>query len=145
MRIYIVTLAILLLILIRIPQSFATEIPIKEIERTEVTDGCKTIYYTDGSKEVFVTCYVNFNIESSAATTHVTFIQPIPVIDIGKILDQLRQILSHFFGTIGIGSALLAERIWHYVRRRRGGRPRDYHGIPWWIRIGTTVLFAKHI
>ena len=27
------------------------------------------------------------------ATTHVTFIQPMPVIDIGRILDQLGQIL----------------------------------------------------
>jgi hypothetical protein len=102
----------------------------KEIERIEISENCKTIYYTDGSAEVFVTAVANLNFHTSTSVTYTPIpITPLPI-PIDKILRIIKQILDTL-NTCGAGDVLLAFIIWNTIKRLRRGRPRDYHGIEW--------------
>jgi len=109
-----------LLLLSQIPHVFASssENVSHEIERIEIGENCKTIYYKDGSKEVFVTCKVNVNFAASAGVAHVQTsptppAQPFPIDKIFRIIKQILDTLR----SCGAGSALLALMIWNIIRR----------------------------
>lgn len=100
----------------------------KEVERIEMSENCKTIYYTDGSAEVFVTFVENLNLHASSSAAYTQ--APITPFPIDKILRIIKQILDTL-NAYGAGDALLAFTIWNIIKRLRRGRPRDYHGVEW--------------
>jgi len=52
----------------------------KEVERIEMSENCKTIYYTDGSAEVFVTFVENLNLHASSSAAYTQApITPFPI------------------------------------------------------------------
>jgi len=133
----IAVLGLMLGFLFFVPTSYATNATnsSNEIERVEIGENSKTIYYKDGGKEMFVTCSVTTNIGISAEVAHwVTVITP-PSNPIGFLIKTLREIFgiikqfADLLGVIGLGGALLAWRIWNQIKSLRGNRPPDYYGV----------------
>jgi len=104
----------------------------KEIEKIEIGENCKTIYYADGSAEMFVTAVASLNFHTSASVVYTQAPIAPPLIPIDKILRIIKQILDNL-NACGAGDAILAFAIWNIIKRIRKGRPRDYHGVEWRI------------
>jgi hypothetical protein len=122
---------IFLLLISQITHVFANSQNVSnEIERIEIGENSKTIYYKDGSREMFVTAIVNFGF--SVKTTPIIEVHP-PLfpIPIDKIFRIIRQILENIFNASGVGCFLLAWKIWNLIKGLRRGRPRDYRGVEW--------------
>lgn len=120
-----------LLLLTQIPNVFANSGNFSnEIEKIEIKDGMKTIYYKNGLREVFFTVYGTVNAVASVETTTQLIHTPIEPFPIDKIL----RIITHVLDTLnryGVGSTFLAWMIWNVIKRLRHGRPRDYRGTAW--------------
>jgi len=102
----------------------------KQIERIETTENSRTTYYTDGSKEVFVTSSLNINFGASAGTAHVIGIPaPPPSVPFEKVIDILKEIVDGISRSIGVGFPLLAWKIWNTIRGLRRNRPKDYNDV----------------
>ena len=104
----------------------------KEIEKIEIGENCKTIYYTDGSAEMFVTAVASLNFHTSTSVVYTQAPIAPPLIPVDKILRIIKQILDTL-NACGAGDAILAFTIWNIIKRIRKGRPRDYHGVEWRI------------
>jgi len=114
-----------------IPTSYATDTTNSshEIERVEIGEGSKIIYYKDGSREVFFTCSANVGVDTSVETKTVYATFPIPKLpDPTEIFKIIKQILD-LLGEGGVGSTLLAWTIWNCIKNLRRNRPRDYNGV----------------
>jgi hypothetical protein len=124
---------IFLLLISQVTHVFAnSENVSREIERVEIGENSKTIYYKDGTKEMFVTGSLNVNFGSSVGTAHVIGVPtPAPSIPFDKIFQILKQILEGIFGTIGLGCLLLAWKILNIIKGLRRGRPKDYNEVSW--------------
>ena len=125
-----ITVILCLLFTSQIHQVFAVEQnSTKEIERIEVKDGMKITYYTDGTREIFVTFIENINAQTSVSTvSHTIYIPP----NWWDITERIFKIINQFLKTLakaGIGSFLLAWEIWNIIKSLRRGRPRDYYGV----------------
>jgi hypothetical protein len=123
-----------LLILTQIPNVFANSGNISNgIERIEMKDGMKIVYYKNGLREVFVSFSGSVNVDTSVETTtqviH-TPIHPIEPFPIDKILRIIKQVLDTI-SSYGVGCSLLAWMIWNTIKRLRHDRPRDYRGVAW--------------
>jgi len=114
------------LFLSQVAQVFAAEQKCsKEIERVEVKDGLKIIYYTDGTKKACLTIGTNVCFHTSSSTSVIkVYTSP----DWSKITEIAKQIFKTL-KMIGLGCFLLASRIWNIIKSLRKGRPRDYHGV----------------
>jgi len=111
---------ICLLLLSQIPSVFANSGNVSnEIERIDVKEGMKIMYYKNGLREVFLTVYGSVNVATSVETTTqvvptpVTPIKPFPIDKIFRIIKQILDTLR----SCGAGSALLALMIWNIIRR----------------------------
>jgi len=119
------------LFLSQVAQAFAAEQnSSRRIERIEVKNGTKIIYYTDGTKEVFITLVENINVQTSVSpVSRVIYYTP-P--DWSSIIERILKIINQILKTLakaGVGSFLLAWEIWNLIKSLRKGRPRDYYGI----------------
>jgi len=79
----------------------------------------KIIYYTDGTKEVFITLVENMNVHYTPPDW------PSMIERMFKIINQILKTLAK----VGVGSFLLAWGIWNLIKSLRKGRPRDYYGV----------------
>jgi len=123
-----------LLILTQIPNVFANSGNISNgIERIEMKDGMKIVYYKNGLREVFFTVYECVTVDTSVETTTQVIRTPLPPIEpfpIDKIFRIIKQVLDTI-SSYGIGCSLLAWMIWNTIKRLRHDRPRDYRGVAW--------------
>jgi len=120
------------LLLSQIPSVFANSGNVSnEIERIEVKEGMKIVYYKNGLREVYVSFSESANVDTSIETTtqviH-TPIHPIEPLPIDKIFRIIKQVLDTI-SSYGVGCSLLAWMIWNTVKRLRRNRPRDYRGV----------------
>ena len=102
----------------------------REVEKVEVKNGMKIIYYSDGAREFFIACSANINVQTSVSTVvsrAVHYTPPNWPNIIEKIFKVINQILKTL-AKVGVGSFLLAWRIWNLIKSLRKGRPRDYYG-----------------
>jgi len=117
------------LFLSQVAQAFAAEQnSSRKIERIEVKNGTKIIYYTDGTKEVFITLVENINVQTSVSSVSRVNTPP----DWSSIIERILKIINQILKTLakaGVGSFLLAWEIWNLIKSLRKGRPRDYYGI----------------
>lgn len=121
---------ICLLLLSHFPNVFAdNENVSKEIERIEIGENVKIVYYKDGHKEMFVSGNVNVNFDVSGTAQAISSPPPEPF-PIDKILGIIKHILEAL-STYGVGGSLLAWKMWNVIKRLRRGRPRDYRGVTW--------------
>jgi len=103
----------------------------KEIDRIETTENSKTIYYADGSKEMFVSAIVGFEIETSTEVSRVISVPPPYSFPFEKILDVLREIIETVVNPVGIGCNLLVWKIRNLIKELRNNRPKDYNRVYW--------------
>jgi succinyl-CoA synthetase alpha subunit len=99
----------------------------KEIDRIENTENCKTIYYADESKAVYLTLTENTRM-SFAVSSMITEITVPPPFPIEKILELVKFVQDNV-SAIASGCSLLAMTVWLTVRRLRQDRPKDYNGV----------------
>ena len=117
-------------LLLNVPNVFAqSETGSKEIDRIETTENGKTIYYTGGTKHMFVTAGATINLEAQGHTYSVFVPAPPPTVPFKEILELVKKIIENVFGQIGIGCSLLAWAIWNRLKSLRHNRPKDYDGI----------------
>ena len=103
----------------------------REVEKVEVKNGMKIIYYSDGTREFFITCSANINVQSSVSpviSRTVYYAPPNWPNIIERIFKVINQILKTL-AKVGVGSFLLAWQIWNIIKSLRKGRPRDYYGV----------------
>lgn len=84
----------------------------KEIERIEIGENCKTIYYADGNAEMFVTAVASLNFHTSTSVVYTQAPITPPPIPIDKIFRIIKAILNTL-NICGAGNALLAFTIWN--------------------------------
>lgn len=128
-RLGLLSLILCFLFLSQVAQAFAAEQnSSRKIERIEVKNGTKIIYYTDGTKEVFITLVENINVQTSVSSVSRVNTPP----DWSSIIERILKIINQILKTLakaGVGSFLLAWEIWNLIKSLRKGRPRDYYGI----------------
>jgi hypothetical protein len=92
----------------------------------------RTIYYKDGTKEMFVSASANINVKASRQVSYSEFvITPPPSFPLKEVLELLKNIVENVFGRIGAGCALLALTICNRIKGLRHNRPKDYNGVNW--------------
>jgi len=112
-----------LLLITQCPHAFADNS--NEIEKVEIKDGMKIIYYKNRLKEMSITIAENVNVASSFQAQTVVYIQKPSPPDFREILRFIEKILESF-GRAGVGCTLLAWAILNQINKLRRGRPRDY-------------------
>ena len=112
-----------LLLITQSPHAFADNS--NKIEKVEIKDGMKIIYYKNGLKEMSITIAENVNVASSFQAQTVVYIQKPSPPDFREILRFIEKILESV-NSMGVGCALLAWAILNQIKKLRRGRPRDY-------------------
>jgi hypothetical protein len=119
-----------MLLLLNVPNVFAqNEANSREIDKIETTENSKTIYYTDGTKHMFVTAAAAINLEAQGYSHSVIVPTPPPTLPLKEILEIVKKIIENIFGQIGIGCSILAWAIWNRLKSLRHNRPKDYDEI----------------
>jgi hypothetical protein len=104
----------------------------KEIERVEITENSKVIYYKDGTKDMFIVSSVSIHFDVATSFSYAIYVPPLsPLVPIEKIFEILAEIIENITTSIGVGCTLLAQRIWNKVKELRNNRPKDYNGLCW--------------
>lgn len=101
----------------------------KEIDRIETTENSQTIYYKDGTRDMFVTSAVNVHISAESAVSIFVTTPPPFSFPFKEFLEILKDVIENIFGSIGVGCAVLALIIWNRIRGLRNNRPKDYDGL----------------
>lgn len=125
-----ITLLLLLFVSEVYPAFANSESVSKEIEKVEIKNGMKIIYYKNGKREFFFSAIEVLGVDSSVET-HVSYVSfppfRIPIDAILRILKQVAEVLT----ASGVGCSLLAWEIWNCIKGLRRGRPKDYDGLSW--------------
>lgn len=103
-----------------------------DIEKIVVTpDNVRTVYYKNGTVHHYLTidASVNLNVGVSSGTAHVVGVIPPPPFPTDEIAQMVKQIIEGVFGSLGVGSIVLAAEILILLRRLRHNRPKDYNGL----------------